>query len=119
MGSFWPIPRSTSAGGGAVALTSSAPPTEHGTSGRCPRNSWEEMPPWVFCTEPGTPLDESRVRKNFAAALDHAKLESFRVYDLRHTFASLLLADRAPLPYVAAQLGHSRPTTTLQFYAHW
>jgi integrase len=81
--------------------------------------SWEEMPPWVFCTEAGTPLDESRVRKNFAAALDHAKLESFRVYDLRHTFASLLLADRAPITYVAAQLGHSRPTTTLQFYAHW
>src|SRR6266508_4373724 len=80
---------------------------------------WEEMPPWVFCTEAGTPLDESRVRKNFAEALDHAKLESFRVYDLRHTFASLLLADGAPLPYVAAQLGHSRPTTTLQFYAHW
>ena len=25
---------------------------------------WEAMPPWVFCTEAGTPLDESRVRKN-------------------------------------------------------
>ena len=43
----------------------------------------------------------------------------FRVYDLRHTFASLLLAQGAPITYVAAQLGHSRPTTTLQFYAHW
>jgi len=73
----------------------------------------------VFCTEAGTPLDESRVRKNFAQALDHAKLEGFRVYDLRHTFASLLLAQGAPITYVAAQLGHARPTTTLQFYAHW
>ena len=80
---------------------------------------WKEMPPWVFCTEAGTPLDESRVRKNFVEALEEAKLSGFRVYDLRHTFASVLLAQRAPITYVAAQLGHSRPTTTLQFYAHW
>jgi len=39
---------------------------------------------------------------------------SFRVYDLRHTFASLLLAQGVPITYVSAQLGHSRPTTTLQ-----
>jgi hypothetical protein len=28
-------------------------------------------------------------------------------------------ADRKVPVYVAAQLGHARPTTTLQFYAHW
>ena len=33
-------------------------------------------------------------------------LPVFRVYDLRHTFASLLLARNAPITYVAAQLGH-------------
>jgi hypothetical protein len=27
--------------------------------------------------------------------------------------------DRAPITYVAAQLGHRKPTTTLMFYAHW
>jgi hypothetical protein len=26
------------------------------------RLGWRKMPPWVFCTEVGTPLDESRVR---------------------------------------------------------
>ena len=81
--------------------------------------SWATMPPWVFCTEVGSRLDESRVRKNFAKALEAAGLPSFRLYDLRHTFASLLLAQGAPITYVAAQLGHSRPTTTLQWYAHW
>ena len=53
------------------------------------RRGWPEMPPWVFCTEAGTPLDESRVRKAFARALKAAKLPAFRLYDLRHTFASL------------------------------
>ena len=53
------------------------------------KNRSDDTPPWVFHTEAGTPLDETRVRKNFAAALKKAELGGFRVYDLRHTFASL------------------------------
>src|SRR5215470_2814748 len=64
-------------------------------------------------------LDESRVRKAFSQALRRAKLPSFRVYDLRHTYASLLLAQNAPITYVSAQLGHTDATTTLRWYARW
>ena len=39
--------------------------------------------------------------------------------NLRHTYASLLLAHGAPLTYVSAQLGHANPTTTLRHYARW
>jgi integrase len=39
--------------------------------------------------------------------------QDFRVYDLRHTFASLLMARGVPLTPVNAQLGHALPTTTL------
>ena len=42
-----------------------------------------------------------------------------RVYDLRHTFATLLLSKGAPITHVASQLGHASPNTTLQWYAHW
>jgi hypothetical protein len=73
----------------------------------------------VGLTETGTPLDESRVRKAFAQAFKRAKLPGFRLYDLRHTFASLLLAHGAPITYVSAQLGHADATTTLRWYARW
>lgn len=42
--------------------------------------------------------------------LKAAELPNFRLYDLRHTFASLPLAQNAPITYVAAQLGHAKPT---------
>jgi integrase len=39
-------------------------------------------------------------------------------YDLRHTYASLLIHEGRSLPFVAASMGHSRATTTLNHYAH-
>jgi integrase len=73
----------------------------------------------VFCTEAGTTLDESRVRKVFAQALKRTKLPAFRLCDLVHTFASLLLATGEPITYVSAQLGHADATTTTRWYAPW
>ncbi|MBA3753698.1 MAG: tyrosine-type recombinase/integrase, partial [Nitrospira sp.] len=48
-----------------------------------------------------------------------AKLPGFVPYDLRHTFASLLLSSNVPLLYVSKQLGHAKATTTLDHYAKW
>jgi integrase len=82
------------------------------------RRGWGK-PVWLFPNEEGKPLDESRVRKAFKRVLGRAKLPGFRVYDLRHTYASLLLAEGAPITYVSAQLGHANPATTLRYYAKW
>lgn len=76
------------------------------------RRRWTELPQWVFYTDAGTPLDESRVRKAFTKALKAAKLPAFRLYDLRHTFASLLLAQGAPITYVSAARPHGRDDDT-------
>ena len=73
----------------------------------------------VFINRVGNPMDISRVRKRFIRVLKKAGVSGHRLYDLRHTFATSLLAKNAPITYVAAQLGHAKPTTTLQHYARW
>jgi integrase len=82
------------------------------------RCGWGESE-WLFPNEEGKPADESRVRKIFKRALKTARLPEFRLYDLRHTYASLLLAAGAPITYVSAQLGHANAATTLRYYAKW
>ena len=56
-------------------------------------------------------------RGAFNGARDAAKLGDMRPYDLRHSFASLLLAEGRAIHYVAEQLGHSAEMT-LRTYGH-
>ena len=79
---------------------------------------WEE-PHWLFPGPDNKPLDESLVRRSFRRALKRAGVRDFSTYDLRHTYASLLLCLGAPLLYVSRQLGHKNATTTLKWYARW
>jgi integrase len=41
-----------------------------------------------------------------------------RFHDLRHTAASLLLNNKVPVIVVSNMLGHSKPSVTLDIYAH-
>jgi integrase len=79
----------------------------------------DRIAPWVFATRAGTPPRPHRVAKTFKKVLKAAGLPHFRLYDLRHTYASHLIAQRADIAYVARQLGHAKMTTTLLFYSHW
>jgi integrase len=56
-------------------------------------------------------------RRRFGPASKAAGLEGFRPYDMRHSAASLLIAENRPITEVAAQLGHS-PAVCLSVYAH-
>lgn len=41
-----------------------------------------------------------------------------RFHDIRHSHATLLLAERVPVHAVAQRLGHSTPVITMTTYAH-
>lgn len=47
------------------------------------------------------------------------KLPRIRLHDLRHTSATLLLANHVDIETVSHRLGHSKPSITLDVYGHW
>jgi Phage integrase family len=63
-------------------------------------------------------LDESRVRKVLLLSLKRAGLPRFRVRDLRHTFASLLIQNGKSLAYVRDQMGHASIQIPVDTYGH-
>ena len=73
----------------------------------------------VFPNEAGEPMNYSNmVNRYYKKALKAAGIPQIRFHDLRHTYASLLLAQGENIKYVQNQLGHSSPTVTLNVYAH-
>ncbi len=51
-------------------------------------------------------------------ALEEERLPAIRLHDLRHTHATLLLADGVPVKVVSERLGHASATITLTVYQH-
>ena len=71
----------------------------------------------VFYTRCHTRYWESNVWRAFKAATTQAKVEDFRLHDLRHTFATRLVQSGKDLYGVQRLLGHKDATMT-QRYAH-
>ncbi len=72
----------------------------------------------VFCTSRGRALRQSNLLREFRKILESAELPRIRVYDLRHSFASLLGASGVSLKVVSEMLGHSTITLTADTYSH-
>ena len=72
----------------------------------------------VFTTTIGTPLDPRNVHREFKTILDGAGLPAIRYHDLRHTAATLLLAQGVDPRTIMETLGHSQISLTLNTYAH-
>ena len=73
----------------------------------------------IFCSEIGTPLDPHNIAsRHFKPALKRAGLPDMRLYDLRHTCATLLLSAGENPKVVAERLGHSTIILTLDTYTH-
>ena len=72
----------------------------------------------VFPTTRGTPTPNEHISMRFHAALKRAELPRMRFHDLRHSRASLLLAQNVPPKVVQSILGHSTIVITMDLYGH-
>jgi integrase len=82
-------------------------------------SSYEESD-LVFATRKGTQLDAQNViNRYFKPLLRRAGLPDIRWHDLRHTYATLLLARGTHPTYVQKSLGHASVQLTLDRYSHW
>jgi integrase len=75
---------------------------------------------YVFSREPdgAAPLDPQWITDAWGTATARAKVEGVRLHDLRHLFASALIADGQDIVTVSKMLGHSLVSTTSNIYAH-
>jgi len=81
---------------------------------------WSELPPWLFVTKKSTPVDPANVRRAMLRVLKAAKLPlHFTPHGLRHTYASILLAEGVSPVYVQEQLGHATIELTVSTYGRW
>jgi integrase len=82
---------------------------------KCPKSELD----LVFPNEAGRPLSHSNLlSRGLYPALRRAGLRRVRFHDLRHGYASMMLASGADVVRVSRLLGHASPTVTLNIYAH-
>lgn len=73
----------------------------------------------VFPNTVGVPYDANNWRRQlFYPLLKRAGLPRIRPHDLRHTAATLLLAQGVPVKVVSEMLGHANVGITLSIYSH-
>jgi integrase len=82
-----------------------------------------ETPVWhetglVFTSAVGTALDPRNVAKRFTSVCRKAKVGKWHPHELRHTAASLMLANGIALQVVSDILGHASIRITSDVYGH-
>ena len=66
----------------------------------------------------GELITPSYVTDHFKHIIDKNNMKHLRFHDLRHSCASLLLANNIPMKAIQEWLGHSTYTVTANFYSH-
>ena len=72
--------------------------------------------PFVFGGIRSLPI--SNVQREFARAIEESGVKKIRIHDLRHSHASLLIANGVPIVAVSRRLGHANINITLATYTH-
>jgi integrase len=72
----------------------------------------------IFATEIGSVIDDHNLRRGFRRRCRLAKVPVRRLYDLRHSVGSAMIAAGADAKAVSEILGHKSVVTTLMHYVH-
>ena len=72
----------------------------------------------LFVQADGKPMHPSTISKWFVKYVSQIGLPVINFHGLRHTNATLLIAQNIDVAVVAARLGHAQITTTYNFYVH-
>jgi integrase len=81
-------------------------------------SSCPEAADLVFKTASGQPINADSLAKHFKSILELCGLPPMRLYDLRHSAATIALAAGVSPKVVSEQLGHVSTAFTLDTYAH-
>ena len=73
---------------------------------------------WLFAEAGDVPPHQNTVGHRWRTTLQRAGVTGVRLHDLRHFYASELIASGRDVVAVQRALGHAKPTTTLTTYAH-
>ena len=84
----------------------------------CGRSYIKEYLGYVCVDVIGNLIKPNYVSSTFGKLLAKNNLRHIRFHDLRHTCASLLLANGVPMEQVKEWLGHSEISTTVDIYGH-
>lgn len=82
--------------------------------------TWDRTHPdqlWLFGAD-GWVYYRGSAGHRWTGIRERAGLDAFTLHDLRHYFASGLIADGCDVVTVSRALGHKRPSVTLNVYAH-
>ncbi len=79
--------------------------------------AWQDTAGLCFTDEIGRPCDPHRVSSAFHRAREAAGVPRIRFHDLRHSAATLMLAEGIPLAVISEWLGHAGIAITAAHYA--
>lgn len=84
----------------------------------CGRSYCTDYLEYIYVDEMGNRMNPNYISCMFPVLLKRNGLRRIRFHDLRHSCASLLLANGVPMKQIQEWLGHSDFSTTANIYAH-
>jgi len=79
---------------------------------------WKQTDDRIFTADDGGIMHPDTLSKWFKKFIKQNNFPDVHLHSLRHTYASLMIADGIPLVVVSNNLGHAQVSTTADIYSH-